>query len=53
MANNAKNNLSWAFLQKSFLLKATHVTSSYTKIKKFCEKIHERLFLALFALPYR
>jgi hypothetical protein len=39
------------FKKKSFVLKTIHVTSS-SRIKKrfFCEKAHERLFLALFAV---
>jgi hypothetical protein len=39
------------FSKKSFVLKTIHVTSSYRKNKRFCEKAYERQFLALFAVP--
>jgi hypothetical protein len=50
-AKNAQNSHSWAFSNKSFVLKTIHVTSSYRKNKRFFyEKAHERLFWALFTV---
>jgi hypothetical protein len=49
-ANNAKNSLSLAFSQKSFYFFYKRRKHGWFWVRKiFCEKTHERLFLALFA----